>query len=374
MKTIVVLFIFLTSASTFAQSKKKENERLKYNYHDYKREHDSLALVFKLKEIEYLGAHSMLIMPVMEVGIKSDLIVMKANNIQNNISILTKLGEDPYKIANITEFHYPDFTDFSSLMNASDDAYTAKYKYEKVVDTLRLEGLKLAVQNEILAKQNMIYVRTYGKNAVSIQEMNANILELKRLTSKIDSIAKNYEALSNRLSEIQAPLKQKVLELRTNYEKKGPKGFSPAYAEVFADVFTPKKPEPTNWENQQDGDPPIEDDPKVVAAEFPSDFIYEVVEEEAEFPGGPAAMAAFIQKNMKYPESVFENGISGRIYLRFVIYYDGHIGNVSAIRGFEDCQECSDNYIKVIESMPNWKPGKIDGKPVNMWYHLPIKF
>jgi len=102
--------------------------------------------------------------------------------------------------------------------------------------------------------------------------------------------------------------------------------------------------------------------------------ILEIVEEEAEFPGGQAELAKFLQKNMKYPEMALDAGIGGRVYLRFVVSSSGNISNVKVTRGIADCKECDEEAVRVVRAMPAWKPGKNNGKAVNMWYNLPIKF
>jgi len=102
--------------------------------------------------------------------------------------------------------------------------------------------------------------------------------------------------------------------------------------------------------------------------------IFDVVEEDAEFPGGQAAMADFLRKNMKYPEMALDAGIGGKVYLRFAVSAQGNISNVRVTRGIPDCPECDKEAKRVVESMPAWKPGKNNGKAVNCWFNLPVRF
>lgn len=102
--------------------------------------------------------------------------------------------------------------------------------------------------------------------------------------------------------------------------------------------------------------------------------ILDVVEEPAEFPGGQEALAKYLQKNIKYPDMALEMGIKGKVYLRFVVSETGNISNVKVTRGIKDCPECDTEALRVVKGMPDWKPGKNNGKAVNQWYNLPIRF
>jgi len=101
--------------------------------------------------------------------------------------------------------------------------------------------------------------------------------------------------------------------------------------------------------------------------------IYTFVDEDAFFPGGYAAMMAYIQKKMDYPQSASDQGIKGTVQVQFVVSADGSINNVQVQRGIPGCPECDREAIKVVKNMPNWKPGKINGNAVSQYYSLPIK-
>ena len=97
-----------------------------------------------------------------------------------------------------------------------------------------------------------------------------------------------------------------------------------------------------------------------------------IVEEMPEFPGGPEALYPYIGKNLKYPEQAVEEGIEGVVYLTFVVETDGKISNVNVLRGISG--GCSEEAVRVVKGMPNWKPGKQNGKKVRVRYNLPIRF
>jgi protein TonB len=100
--------------------------------------------------------------------------------------------------------------------------------------------------------------------------------------------------------------------------------------------------------------------------------IFKVVEEMPEFPGGAAKMMEFIQKNIQYPMTARENGIQGRVFVNFVIEPDGSITNVTAMRGIGG--GCDEEAIRVVQSMPNWKPGKQRGVAVRTSFTVSVIF
>ncbi|GAB4446864.1 MAG: energy transducer TonB [Bacteroidia bacterium] len=99
-----------------------------------------------------------------------------------------------------------------------------------------------------------------------------------------------------------------------------------------------------------------------------------IVTEMPEFPGGQEEMIKFIQSRMNYPVHAIEAHISGVCYLRFVVNADGHITNVEVIKSVPDCHECDEEAKRVVESMPLWKPGKQNGKPVPVYMQIPVRF
>ena len=100
--------------------------------------------------------------------------------------------------------------------------------------------------------------------------------------------------------------------------------------------------------------------------------IFTVVEQNPEFPGGEAALMNYIKKNLKYPAFAAENGIQGRVTLSFTVEKDGSIANIEVMRSPAD--ELSKEAIRVVNSMPKWKPGKQRGKAVRVKYVLPVTF
>lgn len=97
-----------------------------------------------------------------------------------------------------------------------------------------------------------------------------------------------------------------------------------------------------------------------------------LVEQMPEFPGGQKAMFAYIGKELKYPEEAIDNGIEGTVVISFVVERDGSIGEAKVLRGLGG--GCSEEALRVVKSMPLWKPGMQGGKVVRTSYNLPIRF
>jgi protein TonB len=116
-------------------------------------------------------------------------------------------------------------------------------------------------------------------------------------------------------------------------------------------------------------DEPVEE---VIKDEIDENAIFTVVEQQAEFAGGLEAMMKFIVKNMKYPAVARRMGVEGSVFVSFVVERDGSISEPKVIKGIS--AECDQEAVRVIKMMPQWKPGKQNGRPVRSRFVLPIKF
>ena len=100
--------------------------------------------------------------------------------------------------------------------------------------------------------------------------------------------------------------------------------------------------------------------------------IFTVVEDNPSFPGGEAELYKFLSENIKYPELARQSGISGRVFVTFVVEPDGKVSKVKVLRGIGG--GCDEEAIRVVEKMPKWAPGKQRGKAVRVQFNLPINF
>ncbi|MBO4371504.1 MAG: energy transducer TonB [Bacteroidales bacterium] len=97
-----------------------------------------------------------------------------------------------------------------------------------------------------------------------------------------------------------------------------------------------------------------------------------IVEDMPEFKGGEKALLKYIAEHVNYPEMAKENDIQGTVYVGFVVNEKGKVTNVSVLRGVDPLLD--KEAIKVIENLPDWKPGKQSGKNVKVRMQVPIKF
>ena len=111
---------------------------------------------------------------------------------------------------------------------------------------------------------------------------------------------------------------------------------------------------------------------QVVEEEPEEQTIFEVVENMPEFQGGQAALMAYLAKNIKYPTIAQENGTQGRVIVQFVVNKDGSIVDAKVVRSVDPYLD--KEALRVINTMPKWKPGMQRGKPVRVKFTVPVMF
>ena len=99
---------------------------------------------------------------------------------------------------------------------------------------------------------------------------------------------------------------------------------------------------------------------------------FEVVEQMPEYPGGMAAALEYIQKNMRYPETAKKNGTQGRVTVQFIIDKGGNVTDPKVIRAVD--KDLDAEAIRLVGTMPKWKPGMQKGQAVAVKYTLPVMF
>ncbi|MFN4083490.1 MAG: energy transducer TonB [Bacteroidia bacterium] len=90
------------------------------------------------------------------------------------------------------------------------------------------------------------------------------------------------------------------------------------------------------------------------------------------FPGGNEALLDYIQKNIVYPPNALENHIQGRVTISFVVNKNGKVDRIEVVKGIGF--GCDEEAIRVIQSLPKWKPGMQNGVPVSVRMMIPIQF
>ena len=80
----------------------------------------------------------------------------------------------------------------------------------------------------------------------------------------------------------------------------------------------------------------------------------------------------YLSKNIRYPEQAKKENIQGRVYVTFVVEKDGSITNAKVLRSIGG--GCDEEALRVVNAMPKWEPGKLQGTPVRVQFNLPIVF
>ncbi len=110
---------------------------------------------------------------------------------------------------------------------------------------------------------------------------------------------------------------------------------------------------------------PVEEEPQE------PDF-FTIVEDMPAFPGGDGALLKFIAENVVYPPIAKENGITGVVYVSYVVDKDGSIKDAKVVRGADPFLD--KEAVRVVKMLKGYKPGKQRGKPVPVQFTIPIRF
>lgn len=100
--------------------------------------------------------------------------------------------------------------------------------------------------------------------------------------------------------------------------------------------------------------------------------IFHAADEMPAFPGGAEAFQKFLRKELKYPDAALRQGVSGRVFVRFIITDEGHIRDAEVVKGLGSGLD--EEALRLVRIMPWWTPGRIGGRPVWLSYTLPIIF
>ena len=100
--------------------------------------------------------------------------------------------------------------------------------------------------------------------------------------------------------------------------------------------------------------------------------VFSYVDVMPEFPGGRAAMEAYVSKNLRYPDAALSQKVTGTVHVSFVVTKTGDISDIQVVQGIHSL--CDAEAIRVVKAMPKWIPGKQNGQNVNVKFTLPIAF
>lgn len=102
------------------------------------------------------------------------------------------------------------------------------------------------------------------------------------------------------------------------------------------------------------------------------DEIFQAVEQQAEFPGGTAALMKWLSNNIRYPEAAAQNDVQGRVIVKFVVEKDGSVSGAQILKGVD--KDLDKEALRVVGKMPKWQPGKNNGVTVRSYFTLPVMF
>ncbi len=100
--------------------------------------------------------------------------------------------------------------------------------------------------------------------------------------------------------------------------------------------------------------------------------VYNLVDDQPAFPGGPNAFMKYLAKNVKYPAADIDNNVQGRVVAQFVVEKDGSLTQIKTVRA--PSKAMADEAIRVLKKSPKWKPGKVKGQAVRTMYTVPVSF
>lgn len=117
--------------------------------------------------------------------------------------------------------------------------------------------------------------------------------------------------------------------------------------------------------------------PDVIKIQFEEEVeeveeIVTIPDVDPEFPGGQDALFNYLSQNIKYPEIARQNGITGKVYVTFVVEKDGSITDIKILRDIGG--GCGAEAVRVVKAMPRWIPAKVGNRVVRCRFNLPVNF
>jgi len=122
--------------------------------------------------------------------------------------------------------------------------------------------------------------------------------------------------------------------------------------------------------NQAVNEVVVED--KKPAVEAKPEEVFKSVEQMPQFPGGEAALMKFLASHINYPPMAAENNVQGKVIVQFVVDKTGKVGEVKVVRNVD--KDLDNEAVRVCQALPKFTPGRQNGRPVSVWYTLPIQF
>ncbi|WP_066756851.1 M56 family metallopeptidase [Crocinitomix algicola] len=275
-----------------------------------------------------------------------------------------------YSIPNQTSFSF--FNNIQIESGLSDDEKMLVFEHEKEharqlhsLDIILLELYHIFLWvNPILflMKRSLVFMHEYQVDQVLYR--NYRVKYLRFLVNYALGFSSPNYLLTSRFKK-QLAVKKRIQIMKT--QKKSKKWlfiFLPivAFGSMFMQCTKSIEPKSSDPIEQNENSIPLLD----------KNNVYEVVDESPIFKGGQEGMSAFIVENVTYPKELVDEGVEGNVFVEFIVNADGRIENPLIKRGVHP--ELDAEALRVVSLMPDWTPGKLDGKDVAVKFVLPISF
>ena len=399
MKTILTVLLVCFSFSMFAQkqSKREVNKELKKHVELAKKANDTLKSDLA-RTLNAQGAVEREISPI------NQNVLREREEIDDLCAGIHRIKGEMYN-SGYNPNQYVSENELAELCSVGNLNYEVEClrlisptaKVDPIEDLGDISKEKIKEQNHLLFLKISEYNNSSGKIQIDLAQQKKILEEMEYLETLAEKELVNCTATKNVLNQKYRFLDETQMELAAKAEEERKKRLAeeakrakntksskvrfvppviveeepPVVEEIGFTVFDPTYPAGDSefWigDDVAPPPPPAEYNSKEVE-------IYTIVEESAEFPGGYEAFQKYLSTNLKYPEAAKEKGIQGKVYLKFVVSKTGEISNVKVQRGIADCVECDNEAVRVVSSMPNWKPGKNAGKAVDSYFTIPIVF
>jgi TonB family protein len=216
-------------------------------------------------------------------------------------------------------------------------------------------------------KETEIYLK-HDKNLFIIKNTPIKSMPISKLRAMVNQATKHKSANVTRYEFLESGTRYKYVSdnATISYEKKayGTWGIQPGVYETYLhqgrDIRILREEEEAGVSFNPNYDP---SDPNKV---------YDVVSQMPSYHGGMTALMDFLAKHTKYPEEAKAKGIKGRVIVTFIVERDGSITDIEVVKSVE--KSLDEEAIRVIKSMPKWKPGRENNTKVRCKYTLPVTF
>jgi TonB family protein len=351
----------LVKVTSYAQSAKKLNAQLRNEFTWQQKNYDSVYSAYQQVQVKYARQTKLIRERYDENRTHTTNFDRKKSIANSHYQDLQKLKlEAPYK-RNMDSLTRLSVTYKLTTHRAVYRELENKYVRTKLTWDLE-EGAQYAT------KEQNIWIDGINQQ---IWEATVDLLsdqrEMYRLMDSIPGVMQELDQIlqANRSKSIFAGLvfnemDNRLRQLRIEFNEKGAENFPPEYRQLFQGISE-------SMPMSEVVESPVQKRPD-------ENVVYEVVEDDPGYPGGFEALKKFLAQNVVYPPVALEKGIQGKCIVQFTISETGVPSNFVVKWGVPDCPECDEEAIRVLKLMPNWIPGKRNGKPAITYYSLPVKF